>query len=197
MGATLTTDLVHISCRSMVAIICRPDEVAHELRPRAGEHGAQRCPTPPRPAARRPRKRNCAERWPGYSSRRKRKSVAQIRLAAGIDDMVGASQQLIDVLGIGAGRGVLAQHGKVGGDLAVEQGHLLQLRARKLRQADSDPIGQAAPRAGPSAAAAWRSTGLRECGPWTRIQISLTSIRRNWWPSRCRWPASAAASSRC
>jgi len=40
--------------------------------------------------------------------------------------MVGASQQLIHMQGVAAGCGVLAENGEVGGDLAVEQGHLLQ-----------------------------------------------------------------------
>ena len=51
MGATLTTDFVHISWRSMVAIICRSDKMAHELRPRVGQRGAQQCPMLLIPAA--------------------------------------------------------------------------------------------------------------------------------------------------
>ena len=49
--------------------------------------------------------------------------------------MVGASQQLIDVWRVGAGGRVLAQHGEVGGDLAVEQRHLLQFGAGELAEA--------------------------------------------------------------
>jgi len=49
--------------------------------------------------------------------------------------MVGASQQLIDMERVGAGGGVLPQHGEVGGYLAVEQGHLLQLGAGELVEA--------------------------------------------------------------
>ena len=49
--------------------------------------------------------------------------------------MVGASQQLIDVERVSAGGGVLPQHGEVGGYLAVEQGHLLQLGAGELVEA--------------------------------------------------------------
>ena len=48
--------------------------------------------------------------------------------------MVGASQQLIHVLGVGARRGVLTQYRQVRRHLAVEQGHLLQLRARQLAE---------------------------------------------------------------
>ena len=44
MGATLTTDLVHISWRSMVAIICGPNIMAHELRARVGQRRAQHAP---------------------------------------------------------------------------------------------------------------------------------------------------------
>ena len=46
--------------------------------------------------------------------------------------MVSASQQLIYMVGVGARRGILTQHREVSSNLAVEQGHLLQLRARKL-----------------------------------------------------------------
>jgi len=59
----------------------------------------------------------------------------QIRLLAGIDDMVGASQQLIHMRGIAAGSRVLPEHGEIGGNLAVEQGHLPQFRAGQLSQA--------------------------------------------------------------
>ena len=56
--------------------------------------------------------------------------------------MVGASQQLIDVDGVGAGSGVLAQDGEVGGDLAIEQGHLLQFRTRQLAEATQIGLSQ-------------------------------------------------------
>jgi len=101
------------------------DVVAHELRTRGGD--------------------GCAEQAPGHGEQDRSKDVAdllledgrivvaeeaqegaEIRLPAGIDDMVGASQQLIHMQGITAGCGVLAENGEVGGDLAVEQGHLLQ-----------------------------------------------------------------------
>ncbi len=49
--------------------------------------------------------------------------------------MVGASQQLIHMQGVVAGGRVLAEHGKVGGDLAVEQGHLLEFSAGELAEA--------------------------------------------------------------
>ena len=56
--------------------------------------------------------------------------------------MVGASQQLIDMHGVGAGGRVLAQDGEVGGDLAVEQGHLLQLGAGELAEAAGVGLGE-------------------------------------------------------
>ena len=49
--------------------------------------------------------------------------------------MVSPSQQLIHMHGVGAGGGVLPQHGEVGGYLAVEQGHLLQFGAGELVEA--------------------------------------------------------------
>ena len=56
--------------------------------------------------------------------------------------MVSASQQLIYVVGVGARRGVLTQHREVGRHLAIEQGHLLQLRARKLAKPALVRLGQ-------------------------------------------------------
>ena len=56
--------------------------------------------------------------------------------------MVGASQQLIHMLRVGAGGGVLAQHGEVGSHLPVEQGHLLQLGAGELVEAARIGLGQ-------------------------------------------------------
>ena len=50
--------------------------------------------------------------------------------------MVSASQQLIHVVGVGARRGVLTQYRQVRRYLAIEQGQLLQLRARELAEAD-------------------------------------------------------------
>jgi len=67
----------------------------------------------------------------GYSSRRKRKRVRRL-VFAGIDDMVGASEQLIHVLGVGARRGILTQHGEVCRHLTIKQGQLLQLCAGQL-----------------------------------------------------------------
>ena len=50
--------------------------------------------------------------------------------------MVSASQQLIHVVGVSARRGVLTQYRQVRRYLAVEQGQLLQLRARQLTETD-------------------------------------------------------------
>ena len=49
--------------------------------------------------------------------------------------MVGASQQLIDITGIGPGGGILAQDRKVGGHLPIEQRDFLEFGARELLQA--------------------------------------------------------------
>ena len=56
--------------------------------------------------------------------------------------MVGASQQLIHVRCVGAGSRVLAEHREIGGHLPVEQGHLLEFRARQLGQAPGVGLGQ-------------------------------------------------------
>ena len=56
--------------------------------------------------------------------------------------MVGASQQLIHMRGIAAGSRVLPEHGEIGGNLAVEQGHLPQFRAGQLSQAACVGLGQ-------------------------------------------------------
>ena len=56
----------------------------------------------------------------------------EIRLFSGVDDMVSPSQQLIHMHGVGASGRIVAKDRKVGGHLAVEQGHLLQFGARKL-----------------------------------------------------------------
>ncbi len=56
--------------------------------------------------------------------------------------MVGASQQLIHMRGIGPGGRVLAEHREIRGDLAVEQRHFLQLRTGKLPQAAGVGLGQ-------------------------------------------------------
>jgi len=56
--------------------------------------------------------------------------------------MVGASQQLINVLRVGARRRVLAQHGEVCRHLPVEQGQLLQLCAGELTQTTRIGLGQ-------------------------------------------------------
>ena len=119
----------------------RPDEVVHELRASIGD--------------------GCAEKAPGDRDEQRGDDVAdllledgrivvaeeaqereQIRLSTGIDDMVGASQQLIHMQGIAPGSGVLAQNRKVGGDLAVEQGHLLQFAAGELAEAACIRLGE-------------------------------------------------------
>lgn len=66
----------------------------------------------------------------------------EVGLAARVDDMVGASQQMIDVLRVAAGGFVLAQDGEVGGDLAVEQGELLELDAGELAEAGGVRLGE-------------------------------------------------------
>jgi len=110
------------------------DEVAHELRAGGGEHSAEKaegdgygdgCEDVA----------ELALEDGGIFIAQEEEEGAEIRLAAGIDDMVGASQQLIDVHGIGAGGCVLAKDGEIGCDLAVEQGHLLQLGAGELAEA--------------------------------------------------------------
>lgn len=56
--------------------------------------------------------------------------------------MVGARQQVVDVFGISACCGVLAQNGEVGGHLAIEQGQLLQLSTRQMGQSALVGMGQ-------------------------------------------------------
>jgi len=56
--------------------------------------------------------------------------------------MVSASQQLIHVQGIGAGGGVLAQHGEIGGHLSIEQSHLLEFGARQAAQTARVRLGK-------------------------------------------------------
>ena len=60
---------------------------------------------------------------------------------------------MIHVFGVSSCRRVLTQHREICSDLAIEQRHLLQLRARKLRQAITigkrKQLGKAVP-VGPS-----------------------------------------------
>ena len=56
--------------------------------------------------------------------------------------MVSAGEELIDVLGIGARGGILAQDRKIGGDLAVKKGELLHFRAGEASQAGRTGFGE-------------------------------------------------------
>ena len=117
------------------------DEVAHELGARGGDDGAEHTESDG-DNDRGQHETDLALEDGGIFVAKEEKDGAQIRLSAGIDDMVGASQQLIDVHGVGAGCRVLAQDGEVGGNLAVEQSHLLELGAGKLAEAAGVGLGE-------------------------------------------------------
>jgi len=112
----------------------RADKVAHEFGAGAGEHSAEQ-----------PKRNGDDERSEDEGDlaledcrvfvAQKKEQRAQTRLTAGIDDMVSASQQLIHVIGIGASGRILSQDREIGCHLAVEEGHLLQFRARELFEA--------------------------------------------------------------
>ena len=140
-GATLTMDCVHISWRSMVAIICGPTK----WRMNSGRDVVSTTPSSPQADE---ISREASTYWivalkdGGILVAQKTEQGEKIRLAARVDDMVGASQQLIDIGGIGPGGGVLAQHRQVGGHLAVEQRDFLQFGARELLEAALVGLGQ-------------------------------------------------------
>lgn len=56
--------------------------------------------------------------------------------------MVSTSQQLIDVVCVGACRSILAQYREVGSNLAVKQGNLLQFGAGEPAQAVPIRLGK-------------------------------------------------------
>ena len=106
----------------------------HEFRPGTGQHHAEQS------AGERDEERY---RYVGeIAAEDERVLVAEkaeqgeeVGLAARIDDMVGASQQLVDVGGVGAGGRILAQSRQVRGHLAIEQSQLLEFGAGKLSDA--------------------------------------------------------------
>ncbi len=112
----------------------RADEVAHELDARGGEGSAKQ---PERDGDDQGSKdeANLALEDGRILVAQKMEEGAQTRFAAGVDDMVGASQELIDVGSVGLSGRVLSQNRKVCGDLAVKEGHLLQFGARELFEA--------------------------------------------------------------
>jgi len=111
----------------------RPHKVPHELRPRARQHRSKNAECN-RHRQRRQNKPHLLLEHSRILVAQKQKQRAQIRLSARIDDMVSPSQQLIHVYRIGTGSRVLSQYRQVCGYLAVKQGHLLQLGARKLSE---------------------------------------------------------------
>jgi hypothetical protein len=117
------------------------DEVAHEFRARTGEHGAENAEGHG-DNYRREDEADLTLEYGWILVAQKQEQSAQIRLAAGINDMVSPSQQLIYMHRIGAGGGVLAQDGEVSRYLAIEQGHLLQLGAGKLAEAAGVGLGE-------------------------------------------------------
>ena len=117
------------------------EKVAHELGAGGGEGGAEQSPGEG-DEDRGGHVADVALEDDGILVAEKAKKREQIGFSAGIDDMVGASQQLIHMRGIGAGGRVLAEDGEIGGDLAVEQGHLPQLGAGKPAEAAGAGLGQ-------------------------------------------------------
>lgn len=122
----------------------RAEHVPHELRPRQSEHGAER------PAREQDDER---EEDVAESSLNKGRVIVAHKVEdfqepfapAGIDDMVGPSQQLVNQLSVSTSGGVLTQSREVAGYLPVQQGGFSQFVARKaahsvLRGLTDEPV---------------------------------------------------------
>jgi hypothetical protein len=153
MGATLTTDLVHISWRSMVAIISGPTK----WRMNSGRALVSAAPSRPQATETSKRGQHIADlalEDGRILVAQKAEEGEQIGLAAGIDDMVSASQQLIHMLRRRCGRsspgaaprGLRPPGGRAGPSPATPRG--------RAAQAARVGLGQQSRTAGPSRAAA-------------------------------------------